>query len=86
MDDAPSEDNLKQTEVMQADFIRFLRIGSIAGRMPFCDAGQMIHYNGIGAEMFDFPLAAEIRAARDTDAFDRIKDDFMRGRDMNFIA
>ena len=43
-------------------------------------------YDGTGYEDMPFPQKEEIREVYDSELFDRLQKDFMRGRDANFIA
>ena len=87
--DIPKESmeiNLRQSEVLQNDWIGFMRTGALPGGVPFGCAETIRVYEGQGFEDRPFPQKEEIRAAYDGDLFDRMRKDFMRGRDQGFIA
>ena len=82
----PSRENLLQTEILQKDWIEFIKTGGISGREKFSENGRITLYEGTSAEMVDFPIRELIEEAQKTDLLDRIQSAFMKGRDDNFIA
>ncbi|MBR0172620.1 MAG: carboxylesterase/lipase family protein [Lachnospiraceae bacterium] len=87
MRDTPvTEENLKQAEVLQDDWIHFMKTGTLSGGEAFGLAEKIRIYDGSGYADRPFPQKEEIREVYDSDLFDRLQKDFMRGRDASFIA
>ena len=87
--DIPKESmelNLRQSEVLQNDWIAFMKTGALPGGKSFAASEMIRIYDGAAYEDRSFPQKDEIREVYDSDLFDRLQKDFMRGRDMNFIA
>lgn len=82
----PSEKNLHQMEILQNDWIAFIKTGSIPGREPFGDSGKITLYEEREAKRIDFPQRAIIEELEGSGLFTKIMKSFMRGRDDNFIA
>ena len=82
----PSGENLRQTEILQKDWVEFIKTGEISGREKFSENGRIILYEGARAEMIGFPMRELLEEAQKTDLLDRIQSAFMKGRDDNFIA
>ena len=87
MKDTPvTEENLKQAEVLQDDWIHFMKTGELSGGEAFGISEKIRIYDGSGYADRPFPQKEEIREVYDSDLFDRLQKDFMRGRDASFIA
>ncbi len=87
--DIPKESmelNLRQSEVLQNDGLAFIKTGALPGGKSFAATEKIRIYDGTGYEDRPFPQKDEIREVYDSDLFDRLQKDFMRGRDMSFIA
>jgi len=82
----PTEKNLLQMEILQNDWIAFMKTGSIPGREPFGENGKITLYEEREAKQIDFPQRAIIEELMDTGIFTKIMKSFMRGRDDRFIA
>ncbi len=82
----PSGENLRQTEILQKDWVEFIKTGEISGREKFSENGRIILYEGARTEMIGFPMRELLEEAQKTDLLDRIQSAFMKGRDDNFIA
>ena len=78
--------NLRQSELLQNDWIGFMKTGALPGAEAFAVSEKIRIYEGTGFEDLPFPQKEEVRAVYDSDLFDRLKEDFMRGRDQSFIA
>lgn len=83
---AAMERNLRQSEVLQNDWIAFMKTGALPGEEAFAVSEQIRIYDGTGYEDRPFPQKDEIRDVYDSDLFERLRKDFMRGRDAGFIA
>ena len=81
-----TEQNLKQCDALQNDWIAFMKTGALPGGEAFADSETIRIYAGTGFEDLPFPQKEEVRAVYDGDLFDRLQKDFMRGRDQSFIA
>lgn len=82
----PTEKNLLQMEILQNDWIAFMKTGTIPNREPFGENGKITLYEDKETKLIDFPQRAIIEELMDTDLFTRIMKSFMRGRDDKFIA
>ena len=80
------EVNLRQSEVLQNDWIGFMKTGALPGGEAFAVSEKIRIYEGTGSRDLPFPQKEEVRAVYDSDLFDRLQKDFMRGRDQSFIA
>ncbi|MBQ8162689.1 MAG: carboxylesterase/lipase family protein [Clostridia bacterium] len=78
--------NQKQSEVLQNDWIAFMKTGVLPGGEAFAVSEKIRIYDGTGFRDLPFPHKEQIRAVYDSDLFDRMQKDFMRGRDQSFIA
>ncbi|HHT25444.1 MAG TPA: carboxylesterase family protein [Clostridiaceae bacterium] len=81
-----TEKNLVQMEILQNDWIAFIKNGNIPGREPFGKNGKITLYEGTEAQLIDFPQREIIEKLQDSGLFSKIAKSFMRGRDDNFIA
>ena len=87
--DIPKESleiNLRQSEVLQNDWIGFMKTGALPGTEAFGTSEAIRIYDGTGYMDLPFPQKEEIRAAYESDLFDRLQKDFMRARNQNFVA
>ena len=82
----PTEKNLWQAELLQNDWIAFMKEGSIPGREPFGENGKITLYEEREAKPIDFPQREIIEELEDSGLFTKIMRSFMRGRDDKFIA
>ena len=80
------EINLRQSEALQNDWIGFMKTGALPGAEAFGTSEKIRIYEGTGSADFPFPQKEEIRAAYESDLFDRLQKDFMRARNQSFIA
>ena len=78
--------NLQQSEVLQNDWVAFMKTGVLPGGEGFAVSEKIRVYEGTGSRDIPFPHKEQIRAVYDSDLFDRLQKDFMRGRDQSFIA
>ena len=78
--------SLRKSELLQNDWIGFMKTGALPGAEAFAVSEKIRIYEGTGFEDLPFPQKEEVRAVYDSDLFDRLKEDFMRGRDQSFIA
>ena len=83
---AAMERNLRQSEVLQNDWIAFMKTGALPGGEAFAASEKIRIYDGTGYEDRPFPQKDEIRDVYDSNLFDRLQKDFMRGRDAGFIV
>ncbi|MBQ9611151.1 MAG: hypothetical protein IJV14_00995 [Lachnospiraceae bacterium] len=63
-----------------------MKTGALPGGEAFAASEKIRIYDGTGYEDRPFPQKEEIREVYDSDLFDRLQKDFMRGRDAGFIA
>lgn len=82
----PTEKNLLQMEIMQKDWLAFMREGDIPGRESFGENSKITLYEEREAKIIDFPQRALIEELLDTGLFTKIMKSFIRGRDEKFIA
>lgn len=78
--------NLQQSEILQNDWISFIKTGTPAGGESFAVSEKIRIYDGTGYEDQPFPQREEIRAVYDGDLFERLQKDFMGRRNADFIA
>lgn len=81
-----TEKNLVQMEILQNDWIAFIKDGNIPEREPFGKNGKITLYEDTEAQIIDFPLKEIIEMLQDSGLFSKIMKSFMRGRDENFVA
>lgn len=48
-------ENRRQTELLQDDWIAFLKTGEVPGLRPFAEEGKILCYSGLGAKKLGFP-------------------------------
>lgn len=81
-----TEKNRLQMEILQNDWIAFMKDGEIPNREPFGNNGKITLYENTEAKSVDFPQRDVIEQLQDSGLFSRIINSFMRGRDEKFIA
>lgn len=86
MDYKVTSENLQQMEIMQNDWIAFMKNGIILGHDFFGNNGKIMLYENTGANLIDFPQREIIESLQGTGIFSKIQKSFMRGRDNNFVA
>ena len=86
MDYPVTADNLRQMEIIQDDWIAFIKKGIIPGRSPFGERGKIALYEKTDVRSIDFPQRDLIESLQDTGLFAKIQKSFMGGRDKTFIA
>lgn len=86
MDYPVTEQALLESDQLQDDVISFLRCGEIEGKASYTEQNKILRYRNGSVEMTEFPERKIIMETWDTDLYDVIRKDFMRGRDDNFIA
>ena len=79
-------ENIKQTEILQNDWVAFIKQGIVPGRDIFGDTGKITLYESTQALSIDFPQRKTIESLQDTGIFTKISKNFMQGRDDNFLA
>ena len=82
----PTEKNLWQMELLQNDWVAFMKDGNIPSREPFGENGKITLYEEREAKLIDFPLREIIEELEETGLFAKLMNSFMRGRDDKFIA
>lgn len=82
----PTDKNLKQMEILQNDWIAFMKTGTIPDREPFGENGKITLYEEKEAKLIDFPQREIIEELEDSGLFEKLMKSFMRGRDDKFIA
>ncbi|HHW94623.1 MAG TPA: carboxylesterase family protein [Mogibacterium sp.] len=86
MDYSITNENIIQMEIIQNDWLAFIKEGKIPGREPFEERERIILYEGTEAKLIDFPERKIIEDLQDSGLFKKILKSFMKGRDENFIA
>ena len=86
MDYPVTAENLRQMEIIQNDWLAFIKEGKIPGREPFGVNGKIALYEKTNVSQIDFPQREMIESLKDTGLFTKIQKAFMGGRDKNFIA
>ncbi len=86
MDYPVTEAAIKESELLQRDMLSFIQNGTIAGVVPYAEEYRILCYRKGNVKMEVFPQRDIIMETWDTDLYDIIRKDFMRGRDDNFIA
>ena len=79
-------ENIKQMEILQNDWVAFIKQGIVPGRDIFGDTGKITLYESTQALSIDFPQRKTIESLQDTGIFTKISKNFMQGRDDNFLA
>lgn len=79
-------ENIKQMEILQNDWVAFIKQGIVLGRDIFGDTGKITLYESTQALSIDFPQRKIIESLQDTGIFTKISKNFMQGRDDNFLA
>lgn len=79
-------ENIKQMEILQNDWVAFIKQGIVPGRDIFGDTGKITLYESTQALSIDFPQRKIIKSLQDTGIFTKISKNFMQGRDDNFLA
>lgn len=75
-----TEENRRQSEKLQEDWLTFMRTGRIPGAEPYRTSGKIISYEGEGAVLLDFPHADLMTRLDETDLPARQAAEFMGGR------
>ncbi len=77
---------IQESELLQRDMLSFIHSGMIAGVKSYAGEHKILRYRDGAVKMEAFPQRDIIMETWDTDLYDIIQKDFMRGRDDNFIA
>lgn len=80
------EDNLKEMELIQKDWIEFIKKGSISNRQAFNESGKITLYQDLEARPIDFPHRDLIEKLQDSGLFKKIMESFMTNRDNKSVA
>ncbi len=75
-----TEENRKQTERLQRDWLSFIKTGKILSADTYNSSGKIILYRGTEAEMTDFPHADFFRSINKTDLPEKMMEKFLAGR------
>ncbi len=81
-----TEKNLRQMEILQGDWLSFIKDGRIPGRETFGKNGKITLYENSEATLIDFPHREVIEKIEDSGVFTKTLNSFLQGRDKNFIA
>lgn len=81
-----TEANLKQMEIIQNDWLEFIKTGKIKNHQPFQENEKISIYENTEVKLIDFPFRELIEDLQDSGIFKEIMKTFMKGRDENFIA
>ncbi|HHU96403.1 MAG TPA: carboxylesterase family protein [Petrimonas sp.] len=81
-----TEKNLRQSKIIQSDWLEFIKNGRIPGRETFGENGKITLYENTEATMINFPYRDIIEKIEDSGVFTKILNSFLRGSDENFIA
>lgn len=81
-----TKENLKQMEIIQRDWIEFIKDGVISKRESFNENGNITLYENVDAFSIEFPHRKMIEEIQETEIFRKIMLSFMKGRDENYIA
>lgn len=81
-----TEENKLQMNIMQGDWIAFIKDGVIPKREHFGVGEKITLYEGLDGRMVEFPQREIIEELQGTGLFSKIMLSFMRSRDDKFIA
>jgi len=73
-----TEENLAQMEIIQNDWIAFMKEGSVPGREAFGENGKISLYEGRKARLVDFPQRKIVESLRDSALFPKIQTSFKK--------
>ncbi len=86
MDYSISDAAVQESELFQSDMLSFIQSGMIAGKETYAEDHRILRYRKGTVKTEAFPQRDIIMETWDTDLYDVIRKDFMRGRDNQFIA
>ncbi len=86
MDYPVTDAAIQESELLQRDMLSFLQNGTIAGAKPYAEEHKILRYRDGTVKMEAFPQRDIIMETWDTGLYDIIRENFMHGRDDNFIA
>lgn len=75
-----SDDNKKQVERLQRDWLSFIRTGSIPDAKPYKDSKKIIIYEGTSSRMAEFPHAELLERMGETGLTTQMMKNYLAGR------